>query len=394
MSKLTSKPTRLTVAPFSQLPAIGALPAITRPPASVAASVAGSAMSATAYVVARDERCLITRSFSYTHERARWISAVRGDEDRKTEVEQFIIGLGIVHSEFSLDNANNLANLDRVVHKSLDSYALIAVTGTLETLRELSSLIKADNDGRQQYIDRTGIKEPRGFKLFSSNPTFKNPKYQLVALHPEHFLPGGSVFTWYDPVRGTYKTYRPSPDRRLRESPGDLTMPSFAPFSGPTREELFHLNPLLVILNAEIKFRRYLLLPPPAQPLPEDVLDLITETGKLVDLIYWEVKATPGSAGERMRMKAEEGMRRNEPRPGRPKRETQAESSEDEFGHGSDGAGDATIRGSGRRGRGRTNPWPEDADTETRKEMGSAMLSGRNLEFDSEDEDFVMVLPA
>jgi hypothetical protein len=48
------------------------------------------------------------------------------------------------------------------------------------------------------------------------------------------------------------------------------------------------LNPFLVVLNAEIKFRQYLRLPQAQALLPADVMDLIRKTIELVDLIYWE----------------------------------------------------------------------------------------------------------
>ncbi|CAA7269270.1 unnamed protein product [Cyclocybe aegerita] len=48
-----------------------------------------------------------------------------------------------------------------------------------------------------------------------THPSFLNPQYELVVLHPEHFLPAGSVLTCYDPVLASHKTYTPSPDRRF-----------------------------------------------------------------------------------------------------------------------------------------------------------------------------------
>ncbi|CAA7269271.1 unnamed protein product [Cyclocybe aegerita] len=113
----------LSVAPFSNLPAIYTLPAISRASASVAGSIFASVKSATYDVISRDERCLITKSISYTHERAHWVNAARSDADRKEEVEEFLVNLDIVDAAFNLDDASNLSNLDRAVHKSLDSYA-------------------------------------------------------------------------------------------------------------------------------------------------------------------------------------------------------------------------------------------------------------------------------
>ena len=61
------------------------------------------------------------------------------------------------------------------------------------------------------------------------------------------------------------------------------------------------LNVFLVILNAEIRFHRYLHIisqTPPTTPLPANVLDLIHLTVELVDLLYWKPVPTKGSQGE------------------------------------------------------------------------------------------------
>jgi len=123
-----------------------------------------------------------------------------------------------------------------------------------------------------------------------NNPTFLDPKYELVALHPERLLPAKSVLVRYDPARpATHQTYVPSPDRRLCESPGDLTCAPFPPFSGPEdRQPGSRLNLFLVILNATASFMSYFNSPSPRQPLPIDVLKLMSETVELVDLIYWK----------------------------------------------------------------------------------------------------------
>ena len=62
--------------------------------------------------------------------------------------------------------------------------------------------------------------------------------------------------------------------------------PSFTLDSNRLVEKM--LNPFLVVLNAEIKFRRYLRFSQPQAPLPSDVMELVTKTLQLVDLIYWE----------------------------------------------------------------------------------------------------------
>jgi len=100
------------------------------------------------------------------------------------------------------------------------------------------------------------------------------------------------------------KTYVVAPDRTLREYPGtDATtcprLPSFS-FDNRYRSDanLKLLNPLLVILNAHIKFRRYLRPrpTPPANPLPPYVRALIHTTIEVADLIYWKPRKPDSQA--------------------------------------------------------------------------------------------------
>ena len=60
-------------------------------------------------------------------------------------------------------------------------------------------------------------------------------------------------------------------------------------------------EPYLGILNAEIKFHRYLRMisrNPPEIPLPADVLNLMHLTIELVDLLYWRPVRTNGPETE------------------------------------------------------------------------------------------------
>jgi len=197
---------------------------------------------------------------------------------------------------------------------------------------------------------------------------FQHSQFELVALHPEHFLPGGSVLTVYDYASQTRKTYLPSTDRRLRESP-DPASPLLPSFPAPSRILAARLNPFFAIINAEIKFRRYLRMDPPAIPLPDDVHELMRMSKELVDLIYWVPTATPGSEGARVN-KDIKVARVNPAKSKRPRPDK------------SDEEGVATKRvhiQKSTSGGANRFPWPEGADLETRVEMGSALLSGHGV---------------
>jgi len=81
------------------------------------------------------------------------------------------------------------------------------------------------------------------------------------------------------------------------------------------------MNVFLVILNADIKFRRYfemIALDPPVTPLPDDVLALMKRTTELVELLYWKPVPSRGSLGEHIMADAIGNRRRNFKRAARP----------------------------------------------------------------------------
>jgi hypothetical protein len=193
---------------------------------------------------------------------------------------------------------------------ALDVYAFVAITASFTTLESLFKMVESDNNRRKQTLDTDGyvprryldvsyhgplptplLKDPIHEKF--NNESFLDPEFELVALHPEHFLPNNTTLTVYGP-NGNRKEYVPSADRRLRES-RDPASPAFPPFRPNTAHRQLkrdRINPFFVILNAELKFRRYFTMinerEPPGVPLPEDVLRLMHRTIELVDLLYWE----------------------------------------------------------------------------------------------------------
>lgn len=122
-----------------------------------------------------------------------------------------------------------------------------------------------------------------------------------MVLRPDHFLPDQSVLTIYDRAASGHvstKTYMIGLDHTLRQLPGHdaNTCERIPPFSFDySRSRDFPPNPFLVILNAEIKFRRYLRELPTPTVLPDDVMELIRKTIRLVELIYWDPAARPGT---------------------------------------------------------------------------------------------------
>ncbi|KDR77749.1 hypothetical protein GALMADRAFT_155529 [Galerina marginata CBS 339.88] len=256
-----------------------------------APSVSSTASATYCNTIGPDEPCCITKSSCYTHKILHWVNAARNDPDVKKKVEDLLRGRGIVYSNFTLDSIVNLSHLDRVLHAALEEYAFIAITGSHDTLRELISMLKTDNDRRQTHFDANCVDICRIIDFEA--PAFSNPQYELVALRPKHLLPNGKVLITYSRDSDglvALKTYVPGEDHTLRESPGTLSSPRFPPFSfDHPRPNYANPNPFLVILNAEIKFRRYLRQQqPPPLPLSADIMTLIHLTTELVELIYWD----------------------------------------------------------------------------------------------------------
>jgi len=108
-----------------------------------------------------------------------------------------------------------------------------------------------------------------------------------VVLQPHHFLQKGGGLAVYtkqgDIVDG--KLYVISEDGALRENANNdsARLPAFT--SHPNRAPEHMLNPLLVIINAEMAFRRFQRNP---HPLCDDYNELIQLTITLVDKIYFK----------------------------------------------------------------------------------------------------------
>jgi len=346
MSFLT-KDNRISVKKFAAVPALAGLPAIMRSAPSV--SGVSSCPGPKDSDVDLKEGCMVTKVIKYSHRLVQFVNAVRGEDP--SVVKEIIDDLAITpHEEFTLNNPCNLAFLEPSIHASLGLYAFIAITPSASTLEELIQMVQSDNGDRQRDINCGDL---TWRTLCFTSPCFDNPQYELVALHPEHFLPNGFPLTVYDHETGTYKNYVAARDRCLRETvdPSSHRLPPFR-HRAVSREGSSKPNVFLVALNAEIRFRRYLKMveaTPPPTPLPDHVLSLIDRTIELVRLIYWQATPTKGSKGERVLAQRKLAGEKEPP--------------------------------SNRR-RARKFQWPDDWDLEARMAYGRALMSGHDLDYD------------
>ena len=182
-----------------------------------------------------------------------------------------------------------------------------------------------------------------------------------------------------DPITNICKAYVVARDRVLRES-SDPSSPRFPPFHHVTESRSVpnHLNVFLIALNAEIKFRRYfgMIQPnPPTVPLPDDVLNTMSRTMELMELLYWRPLPTKGSPGEKIYAEAVAYGRQNPVRGARPDPTSTIERSSSEEAEMDVGEDVQSLR----RIAAVRLPWPEDADLETRMAIGRALMSGHGL---------------
>ena len=121
-------------------------------------------------------------------------------------------------------------------------------------------------------------------------------EYELVILRPDHFLPDDSLLPCYSRrqdhrVQGMH-LYKMT-DRMLRrfKTNGERFPPfqfkGLRPFLGQV------INPYLVILAAEIKFRRYLAASGPE--LPQDYKSLVDKTIEVAELLYFQPVGPPAT---------------------------------------------------------------------------------------------------
>jgi hypothetical protein len=124
------------------------------------------------------------------------------------------------------------------------------------------------------------------------------PELQLVILHPGHLLPNYSTLLRCGP-NGYYTPYKASSDGLLREvdaqciispQPPDPSSPPFPPFRHETNRPLSQsLNIYFILLNAEIKFRRFA-KHFGVERLHPEMRAVVNQTNEIVDLMYAQPK--------------------------------------------------------------------------------------------------------
>ncbi|TEB33676.1 hypothetical protein FA13DRAFT_1812305 [Coprinellus micaceus] len=255
---------------------------------SAASSCAGSEREGSQGIPA-EEPCFVTRRVGYGLQNAHWANAVRGKENKlaKSTIELFLYLLGLVPLQFNLNSASNLSPLDPWLHYTLDKLGFFAITCDKPTLEAMLAVVKAENE----RYDQEGGDYSRNF--IRSSPPFSNAQYEMVVLYPCHFLPDGAGLLIHEvhpdkSLRFVPRVYVKGHDGALRES-HESDAPRLPPFSSTPRRELQHnLNPFLVVLNAEMVFRRFNRTPALLVSLCPEYQELINLTTELADCLYYD----------------------------------------------------------------------------------------------------------
>ncbi|KAF6751357.1 hypothetical protein DFP72DRAFT_1071557 [Ephemerocybe angulata] len=229
-----------------------------------------------------NESCFVTKRPCYTLERAHFINAVKKRSDEKTKVEGYLSICGIVPDRFNLNSPSNIVPLDRTLHHSFDQLGFLIFTCSENTLSTLADLVESENE----KYDKLGISRCFDF----NNAPLSDAEFEMVLLHPNHLLPKGSTIAMHTLHRSADNTerligklYMIAKDGALREGL-DPTSPRFPAFCHTRTEN--HINPFLVILNAEIAIRRFKRSGDYFNSLCTEYKDLITQTMHLADLLY------------------------------------------------------------------------------------------------------------
>jgi hypothetical protein len=155
-----------------------------------------------------------------------------------------------------------------------------------------------------------------------------------------------------------------APDGVLRQSPGSLESPRLPPFAfNPSfrQAELDHLNPLLVAISSQIKFRRYERSDWPT--LEEHTRLLMAKTKALVDAIYWKPVGLAPAARPKESSVDDEGLWSGEDR------WSGEESEGDDSGSSEPVNGDRCAH-------------PHHRDTRVGEDVGEALADGHDFTMD------------
>ncbi|KDR79727.1 hypothetical protein GALMADRAFT_136343 [Galerina marginata CBS 339.88] len=245
----------------------------------------------------REEGCFVTKEVNYGNRLGYWLNPVSDSKIRK-KMQGTLEKMNIVGKFYDLpvdfELAYNRSFFSPSIQSAMDDFGFIAITASSSTLDFLIPMIKSENLRRQAEANERG-KTRTTRQIDHSHPCISDPKFELVAMHPHHFLPPGTQLSIFDPKEMVYESYVAAKDGHIRTSV-DSWSPRLPCFERNDKNRLsggdliMQANVFFVILGADIKFRRYFKWadanPASVQRLPEDVVALMRRTMELAALLY------------------------------------------------------------------------------------------------------------
>ncbi|KAJ6595723.1 hypothetical protein DFH09DRAFT_1272995 [Mycena vulgaris] len=204
----------------------------------------------------------------------------------------------VVRFQFELDDEGNVMYLSPELHRAWDLYALFALVPSSASLDILIESLRKDNAQWQDDVEGNGLRKafrprPINFDLFSEM------LYDII-LHPNHFLPHRRPLPIFDSNTKQWLLYT-SCDMALCDASGTALPPFRDPNSGVRVQPI---NPLLLTINAHLKFRDHKALF--AYAFPTRTIQVMDKIATLAGLIYFSPTPTEGSMGSRADIAIEE----------------------------------------------------------------------------------------
>ncbi|KDR79773.1 hypothetical protein GALMADRAFT_153549 [Galerina marginata CBS 339.88] len=212
----------------------------------------------------REEGCFVTKEVNYGNRLGYWLNPVSDSKIRK-KMEGTLEKMNIL-GEFldlpvDLEQSYNRSFFSPSIQSAMDNFGFIAITASSLTLDVLIPMIKSENLRLQAEANENGFSCSTR-KIDHSHPCVSDPKFELVAMHPHHFLPPGTQLSIFDPKEMVYESYVAAKDGHIRTSV-DSWSPRLPCFERNDKNRLsggdliMQANVFFVILGADIKFRRY-----------------------------------------------------------------------------------------------------------------------------------------
>ncbi|KIM37120.1 hypothetical protein M413DRAFT_278282 [Hebeloma cylindrosporum] len=197
------------------------------------------------------------------------INTVRKDDQRKWAVEELLTQQRLqASSYFELDSIINCILLEASYHVQWDVYGTFCIVPAEDDAQAMLAALKTSN---QKWIVNEAL--PRPFRpLNVSLAPFYQPKWDVVVLHPQGFLPDGETLPFAEgryfhtptspPPQNTvtWTYWIPLGDQLVSASNPNIPFPPFTPQDARSRTQttLPPISSLAMVVNAHAKLQSFM----------------------------------------------------------------------------------------------------------------------------------------